>query len=78
MPDPTTGDLRKAVTITDDEINAAVDAVLANPKTGSYPISGGYLLTSPRQLRRMSPPRRPWPIRMLSPAGDARWHEPRS
>ena len=40
----TTGDLRKAAEITDDEINAAVDAVLAKPKTGQYPIGGGYLL----------------------------------
>ncbi len=35
----TTGDLRKAA-----EINAAVDAVLAEPKTGPYPLAGGYLL----------------------------------
>ncbi|MEE7478391.1 hypothetical protein [Methylobacterium hispanicum] len=40
----TTGELRKAAEITDDEINAAVDAVLAKPKTGQYPIGGGYLL----------------------------------
>ncbi len=40
----TTGDLRKAAEIADDEINAAVDALLAKPKTGSYPIGGGYLL----------------------------------
>lgn len=40
----TTSDLRKAAEITDDEINAAVDAVLAKPDTGPYPIGGGYLL----------------------------------
>lgn len=40
----TVGDLRKAAEITDDEINAAVDAVLVKSKTGSYPIGGGYLL----------------------------------
>lgn len=40
----TTGEFRKATEITDDAINAAVDAVLAKPKTGSYPIGGGYLL----------------------------------
>ena len=40
----TTADLRKAAEITDDEINAAVDAVLAKPETGSYPIGGGYML----------------------------------
>lgn len=40
----TTGELRKAAEITDDEINAAVDAVLAKPDTGSYPIGGSYVL----------------------------------
>lgn len=45
MPESkTTGELRKAALITDDEINAAVDAVLAKPETGPYPIGGGYLL----------------------------------
>ena len=39
-----TADLRKAAEITDDEINAAVDAVLAKPETGSYPLGGGYML----------------------------------
>ena len=40
----TTADLRKAAEITDDEINAAVDAGLAKPETGSYPIGGGHML----------------------------------
>lgn len=40
----TTGEFRKVAEIADDEINAAVDAVLAQPHTGSYPIGGGYLL----------------------------------
>jgi hypothetical protein len=39
----TTGELRKVVEITDDEINGAVYALLAKPDTGPYPISGGYL-----------------------------------
>ncbi|GJD88148.1 hypothetical protein BHAOGJBA_1661 [Methylobacterium hispanicum] len=39
-----TGALRKAAIVTGNEINAAVDAVLAKPKTGQYPIGGGYLL----------------------------------
>ncbi|GJD79902.1 hypothetical protein [Methylobacterium gregans] len=40
----TTADPRKAAEITDDEINAVVDAVLAKPDTGFYPIGGGDLL----------------------------------
>ena len=41
---PTTGDLFKAKAITSDEIDAAVDAILARPDVGQYPIGGGYLL----------------------------------
>ena len=41
---PTTGDLFKAKAITSDEVDAAVDAVLAKPEIGAYPIGGGYLL----------------------------------
>jgi hypothetical protein len=41
---PTTGDLFKAKAITSDEIDAAVDAILAKPDVGPYPIGGGYLL----------------------------------
>ncbi len=39
----TTGELRKVVETTDDEINGAVYALLAKPDTGPYPISGGCL-----------------------------------
>ncbi|MGV7034828.1 hypothetical protein [Methylobacterium symbioticum] len=46
MPEqiPTTGDLVKAKAITTDEVEAAVDALLAKPDTGPYPVGGGYLL----------------------------------
>lgn len=40
----TTGDLRKAAEIADEEINAAVEALLVKPDTGVYPFGGGYLL----------------------------------
>jgi hypothetical protein len=41
---PTTGELYKAKAITSDKIDAAVDAVLAQPGVGPYPIGGDYLL----------------------------------
>jgi hypothetical protein len=41
--DPTTGDLYKAKAVSSDEIDAAVDAILARPDVGAYPIGGGYL-----------------------------------
>ncbi|AWN36370.1 hypothetical protein [Methylobacterium radiodurans] len=40
----TTGEFRKPAEIADDEIKAAVGAVLAKPETGEYSISGSYLL----------------------------------
>lgn len=39
-----TGELRKAIEISGDEIDAAVIALPAKPGTGSYPIGGGDLL----------------------------------
>ncbi|WP_066918799.1 hypothetical protein [Methylobacterium sp. CCH5-D2] len=39
----TTGDLRKAAEITDEQINAAVDAVLAKPDTGAFAL-GAFTL----------------------------------
>jgi hypothetical protein len=53
----TTSDLRQAAKITDDEINAAVDAVLAIPDTGSYPIGGGYLLDLAAAMEAHEPTR---------------------
>lgn len=40
----TTGELVKALRITPDEVSAAVDALIAKPDTGSYPVGDGYLL----------------------------------
>jgi len=40
----TTGELVKSKAILSDEIDAAVDAVLAKPNVGPYPIGGGYFL----------------------------------
>ena len=41
---PSIGELYKAKAITSDEIDAAEDAVLAQPGEGPYPIGDGYLL----------------------------------
>lgn len=52
---PTTGDLLKANAITFDEIDAAVDAVLAQPSIGPYPISDGYLLDLSEAIQAHEP-----------------------
>ena len=52
---PTTGELYKAKAITSDEINAAVDAVLAQPGVGPYPIGGGYLLDPSEAIEAHEP-----------------------
>ena len=46
MPDssPTVGELFKAKAVTDDEVNAAVAAYLADPETDAHPIADGYSL----------------------------------
>ena len=38
---PTVSDLRKAAEVSDQEVDAAVDAVLADLATESYPIANG-------------------------------------
>lgn len=43
-PNPTVGELSKAKAVTDDEVNAAVAAYLADPETDSHPIADGYSL----------------------------------
>jgi hypothetical protein len=40
----TIAELLLAEAITSDEIDAAVDALLAKPDVGLYPVGGGYLL----------------------------------
>ncbi|WP_082772814.1 hypothetical protein [Methylobacterium sp. CCH5-D2] len=55
MPDPTTGDLSKAGSVHDDELIRAVDAVLAKPETGPYPIGGGYLLDFAAKIEAHEP-----------------------
>lgn len=54
----TTGELRKAAEITDDEINATVDAALAKPETGSYRIGGGYMLDLAAAIQAHEPARK--------------------
>ncbi|MDE3747558.1 hypothetical protein [Methylobacterium radiotolerans] len=41
---PTVSELFKAKAVTDDEVNAAVDAALADLATEAYPLSAGYAL----------------------------------
>ncbi|MCY1644786.1 hypothetical protein [Methylorubrum sp. SL192] len=43
-PNPTVGELFKAKAVTDDEVNAAVEAYLADPETNAHPIADGYSL----------------------------------
>lgn len=48
---PTVSELRKAAEISDDEINAAVDAVLADLATEAYPLAKGWTLDLVDTLR---------------------------
>lgn len=43
-PNPTVGELFKAKAVTDDQVNAAVDAYLADPKAGTYEVAAGLRL----------------------------------
>ena len=43
-PNPTVGELFKAKAVTDDQVNAAVDAYHADPGTTAHPIADGYNL----------------------------------
>ena len=48
---PTVSELRKAAEISDDEINAATDAVLADLATEAYPLAKGWTLDLVEMLR---------------------------
>ena len=48
---PSASDLFKAGKISAAEIGAAVEAVLARPETGPFPIADGYLLNLAAALR---------------------------
>ncbi len=43
-PNPTVGELFKAKAVTDEQVNAAVDAYLDEPDTDAHPIADGYSL----------------------------------
>ena len=43
-PNPTVGELFKAKAVTDDEVNAAVDAFMRGADAGAHPIADGYSL----------------------------------
>jgi len=48
---PTVSELRKAAEITDQEIDAAVDVVLADLATEAYPLAKGWTLDLVETLR---------------------------
>ncbi|MBP2495361.1 hypothetical protein ABID82_002306 [Methylobacterium sp. PvP062] len=48
---PTVSELRKSAEITDQEIDAAVDAVLADLSTEAYPLAKGWTLDLVETLR---------------------------
>jgi hypothetical protein len=43
-PTPTVGDLRRVAEVTDQEIDAAVDAVLIDLASEAYPLGEGWIL----------------------------------
>jgi hypothetical protein len=43
-PNPTVGELFKAKAVTDEQVNAAVDAYHADPATSAHPIADHYSL----------------------------------
>ena len=43
-PNPTVGELFKAKAVTDDEVNAAVEAYQEDPGATTHPIADGYSL----------------------------------
>ncbi|CAO4178734.1 hypothetical protein [Methylorubrum populi] len=43
-PNPTVGELFKSKAVTDEQVNAAVEAYLADPEAAAYPIADGYSL----------------------------------
>ena len=48
---PTVSELRKVAAISDQEIDAAVDAVLANLTTEAYPLAKGWTLDLVETIR---------------------------
>ena len=42
--DPTVSDLLKSKVVTDAQVSAAVDAVLANPRTGPFELASGWVI----------------------------------
>jgi hypothetical protein len=51
VTNPTVSELRKTAEISDDEINAATDAVLADLATEAYPLAKGWTLDLVEMLR---------------------------
>ena len=51
VTNPTVSELRKVADVSDQEIDAAVDAVLADLATGAYPLAKGWTLDLVETLR---------------------------
>ncbi|MDV2988098.1 UNVERIFIED_CONTAM: hypothetical protein Q9R58_27735 [Methylobacteriaceae bacterium AG10] len=51
---PTVGDLFKAKSVIDSEVNATVEAYLAKPETDAYPIADDYMLDPGAAVRSCS------------------------
>lgn len=51
---PTVSELRKAAEVTDQEIDVAVDAVLADFSTASYPLAKGWTLDLVETVRTIT------------------------
>jgi hypothetical protein len=55
---PTVSELRKAAEVSDDEIDAAVDAYSADPATAPFRIADGYVIDVAAAVQRHAPARR--------------------
>ncbi|MDV2985727.1 UNVERIFIED_CONTAM: hypothetical protein Q9R58_15555 [Methylobacteriaceae bacterium AG10] len=56
-PNPTVGELFKAKAVTDDQVNAAVEAYLAEPRPGVCPLGDTYVLDVDAAVRAHVPSR---------------------
>ncbi|TXN81455.1 hypothetical protein [Methylobacterium sp. WL8] len=58
MADPTTGDLFKAKTITDDEVNAAVDVFMRDATVSLFRFASGHTINPAAAVKDHEPARK--------------------
>ena len=58
MADPTTGDLFKAKTVTDDEVNAAVDVFMRDATVSLFRFASGHTLDPAAAVKDHEPARK--------------------